>query len=135
MVFNQNFKEVYTGISQKGIISQVLGNFVLDGLEGVIQLSKNYFIKPFKMEISFRYKDFKEIPLLNSSFLKLKIVRYAEVFIIFGRSREVIKQIKARVYKFLQVRGLNFLEERTKILNLQKVPLYFLGYTLRYREF
>ena len=61
---------------------------------------------------------------------KVHLVRYADDFIITGRSKEALEEIKPLVVDFLQERGLTLSEEKTKITHIDD-GFDFLGYNIR----
>jgi RNA-directed DNA polymerase len=98
------------GTPQGGIISPVLMNMTLDGLEKVL---KEHFPK--------RYPD-------NP---KVHIIRYADDFIITGVSKELLeKEVKPIVIAFLQERGLTLSVEKTRITHIEE-GFDFLGRNIR----
>ena len=62
--------------------------------------------------------------------LKVHIIRYADDFIITGRSTELLEQAKAEVEAFLAERGLVFSPEKTKITHISE-GFDFLGFNVR----
>ena len=58
------------------------------------------------------------------------MVRYADDFIITGRTREALEEIKPLVENFLESRGLTLSEEKTKITHIEE-GFDFLGYNIR----
>jgi RNA-directed DNA polymerase len=100
------------GTPQGGIISPVLANMALDGLEA--ELRRN-----FKQATKFRLSD------------KVNLVRYADDFIITGRSKEMLENdIKPLVAKFLHARGLELSSEKTSITHIDE-GFDFLGFNFR----
>ena len=61
---------------------------------------------------------------------KVHLVRYADDFIITGRSKEALEEIKPLVVDFLKERGLTLSEEKTKITHIDD-GFDFLGYNIR----
>lgn len=99
------------GTPQGGICSPVLANLTLDGLESAL---KNAFPKP----------SHGQAPLIN-------LVRYADDFIITGRTRELLEQeVKPFVERFLAERGLVLSEEKTHITSIEE-GFDFLGHNIR----
>jgi RNA-directed DNA polymerase len=100
------------GTPQGGILSPVLANFALDGLE----------------------------KLLNSAYpknnrkgkkAKVNLVRYADDFIITGSSRELLEdEVKPIVEDFLRDRGLELSSEKTSITHITD-GFDFLGQNVR----
>jgi RNA-directed DNA polymerase len=100
------FYPTTAGTPQGGIASPTLANTALDGLE----------------------------KMLNSKFKKnqkIHIVRYADDFIITGKSNELLEQaIKPAIKSFLLERGLELSEEKTKLTNIND-GFDFLGFNIR----
>lgn len=111
----QVFYDTVSGTPQGGIISPVLANFALDGLQQRIR---------------------EQFPLNGSGSEKGKkacvnLVRYADDFIITGRSREILKyEVKPMVEAFMAERGLVLSVEKTKITHLSE-GFDFLGQNVR----
>ena len=98
------------GTPQGGIISPILANMALDGLE-----------KQLRMNILRKRK----------SGQKVNMVRYADDFIITGTSRELLEnEVKPLVEKFLAERGLTLSPEKTKITHIRD-GFNFLGWNMR----
>jgi RNA-directed DNA polymerase len=95
-----------TGTPQGGIISPVLANMVLDGLE----------------------------PLLTKQFRKkhkVHYVRFADDFIITGVTKELLdKEVLPLVKEFLKERGLELSESKTKISHIDD-GFEFLGFSVK----
>ena len=102
------------GTPQGGIISPTLANMTLDGLETMLR-------KRFKIH---RHKG----RLVNP---KVNLVRYADDFIITGRSRELLKEeVYPMVKEFMRERGLELSKEKTSITNIRD-GFDFLGQNVR----
>ena len=100
------------GTPQGGIISPVLANMTLDGLES--ELRRMY---PRDTRLSRR--------------AKVNLVRYADDFIITGSTPELLEnEIKPVVEKFLQERGLMLSAEKTSITHIND-GFDFLGENIR----
>jgi len=94
------------GTPQGGIISPTLANMTLDGLERVIRDAV-----PWRSRVNF--------------------VRYADDFIITGKSRRLLEtRVKPVVEAFLAERGLSLSQEKTKITYIRD-GFTFLGQTFR----
>ena len=99
------------GTPQGGIISPVLANLALDGLETVALQTD-----------SRRQGNLRP---------KINVVRYADDFIITGRSREQLEEkVLPAVTAFLGERGLNLSKEKTKITHIE-AGFDFLGANVR----
>ena len=112
-IFNKELFPTEEGTPQGGIISPTLANMTLDGLQTV--LGEKYRRK------SIKGKDF---------FPKVNLVRYADDFIITGRDRETLEEIKVLVADFLKERGLTLSEEKTQITHIED-GFDFLGFNIR----
>lgn len=103
------------GTPQGGIISPVLANMALDGLEAVLA-------KQFPRELKRGGK---------RHYLKVNMVRYADDFIITGASRELLEQeVLPLVVSFLRERGLELSPEKTVITHIDR-GFDFLGQNVR----
>ncbi len=103
---NNSFHATNAGTPQGGIISPCLSNMVLNGIEGMLDSIT-------------RHSD------------KVHMIRYADDFIITGRSKELLEtKIKPAISAFLQERGLTLSEEKTLITSIDK-GCDFLGFNIR----
>ncbi|MCF8050306.1 MAG: group II intron reverse transcriptase/maturase [Desulfobacterales bacterium] len=94
------------GTPQGGIISPTLSNMTLDGLEKAVH---------------------EAVPRRS----RVNFVRYADDFIITGKSRRVLQmQVKPVVEEFLAKRGLSLSEEKTLMTHI-KDGFVFLGQSFR----
>jgi RNA-directed DNA polymerase len=94
------------GAPQGGIISPMLSNMVLDGLEALIKK-------------------------LRRRGYRINFIRYADDFIITGISRKILEElVKPAVEAFLAERGLKLSQEKTKITHITE-GFTFLGQTFR----
>lgn len=103
------------GTPQGGIISPVLANLVLDGLEA-------------KLNAKFRRKRYANgiriCPMVN-------YVRYADDFVVTGRSKELLEQeVMPIVEEFMRERGLTLSPEKTRITHIDE-GFDFLGQNIR----
>jgi RNA-directed DNA polymerase len=98
------------GTPQGGIISPVLANWALDGLQPLLEE---------RFRISSRRNP------------KVHLVRYADDFIITGLSRVLLEyEVKPLVEHFLKERGLELSHEKTRITHIDD-GFDFLGQTVR----
>src|ERR1700722_715434 len=108
--------ETKDGTPQGGIISPALSNCALDGLE---RLLKEKF--PTK----------KPLSSFGGKFPCVNLVRYADDFVITGRTKELLEgEIKPLVEQFLQERGLELSPVKTVITHVEK-GFDFLGQNVR----
>lgn len=111
------------GTPQGGIISPVLANMTLDGLE---KLLKERF-KP--KDVRIKNSEGKTIHMQIKA--KVNLVRYADDFIITGATKELLEnKVKPLVGKFLATRGLILAEEKTRITHIEE-GFDFLGQNIR----
>ncbi|EDG8466793.1 group II intron reverse transcriptase/maturase [Salmonella enterica subsp. enterica serovar Muenchen] len=107
------FHETKAGTPQGGIISPVLANMALDGLEKALRTT------------------FGETATRQSRKNKVNFVRYADDFVITGVSREILEeQVKPLVVAFMAARGLQLSDEKTVITHIEK-GFNFLGQNIR----
>ncbi len=92
------------GVPQGGIISPVLANMTLDGLE--MRLMKAFGLQETAGE---GYQD---------SGSGLRFVRYADDFLVLTSSRSVAEEAIDEINAFLKPRGLSLSEEKTRIVPL-----------------
>jgi RNA-directed DNA polymerase len=105
------------GCPQGGILSPVLANMVLDGLENLLGI----FYGSETLDGNHRRATKNQIYL----------TRYADDFVITGRTREVLQEeVKPLVREFLAERGLRLSEEKTRVTHLSE-GFDFLGQNIR----
>ena len=111
----QIWYDSYSGTPQGGIISPVLANLALDGLE---QRLHDHF--PHEMKRKGR-----------RLYLKVNLIRYADDFVITGESKALLEQqVKPVVEAFLAERGLRLSPEKTRITHIDD-GFDFLGQNIR----
>jgi RNA-directed DNA polymerase len=109
-VYQNELFPTEAGTPQGGIISPVLANMTLDGLEAMLA---------------------EKFPGAEWKRLKMNMVRYADDFIITGNSKEWLEhEVKPAVVEFLAERGLVLSPEKTKITHI-KEGFDFLGWNIR----
>lgn len=100
------------GTPQGGIISPVLANLALDGLEQLL-------CKHYAHNAAARHRN------------KVHLVRYADDFVITGTSKELLENdVKPLVSAFLTERGLELSEEKTLVTHIED-GFDFLGQNVR----
>lgn len=110
---NGRYHDTVAGTPQGGVISPVLANLALDGLQGELW---DAFGKPRS-----RKKERN----------KVNLVRYADDFVITGISKEVLQdEVKPLVERFLAQRGLELSQEKTRITHIDD-GFDFLGWNVR----
>jgi len=109
-VYQKQLFPTESGTPQGGIISPVLANMTLDGLEKALA---NAF------------------PQAKKRGWKMNMVRYADDFIITGYSKEWLEEeVMPIVIRFLAERGLTLSPEKTRITHITE-GLDFLGWNIR----
>jgi RNA-directed DNA polymerase len=94
------------GTPQGGIVSPLLANMTLDGLESAIKTA---------------------VPRTA----KVNVIRYADDFIVTGVSKQILQEkVIPAIHDFLRVRGLNLSGEKTRITRIED-GFDFLGQHLR----
>jgi RNA-directed DNA polymerase len=116
-VYNRHLNPTKAGTPQGGIISPLLANMTLDGLEKAI--ASRYYVTKSGIIDKGR---------CNSH--KVNFVRYADDFIITAESEETAKEIAVVVKGFLKGRGLELSEEKTQISHIDD-GFDFLGWNFR----
>ena len=117
-VEKQVLRATREGTPQGGIISPLLANFALDGLEQRLR---------------------KEFPRIGRGSEKgraagVHLVRYADDFIITGRTKELLEErVKPIVEDFLRTRGMRLSTEKTRITHVSE-GFDFLGQNVRKYE-
>ena len=104
-----NYMDVSEGTPQGGIISPLLCNIALNGLEELIKKSN-----PSKKGIS---------PGVH-------VIRYADDMIITGKTQEIVLRNKKILKEFLKERGLELNENKTLVTHI-KTGFDFLGFNIR----
>jgi len=102
------------GTPQGGIISPLLANIALDGLE------KNLLEK---LKDKFGQTKFNRT--------KLTVVRYADDFVIIHKDREIIDTSQIIISDWLKSRGLELSPEKTKVVNTLQ-GFDFLGFNIKW---
>ena len=103
-LYEQNLFPTDQGTPQGGIISPILANIALDGMEDVI------------MDTYPR--------------MKVNFVRYADDFVVTAPTKKIAEELKILISSFLVERGLVLSESKTKITHIND-GFDFLGYNIR----
>jgi RNA-directed DNA polymerase len=99
------------GTPQGSIISPMIANMTLDGLEAMLQ---DYYPKTTR----------------RGHAAKVNMVRFADDFIITANSRALLEEIQPRVAEFMRERGLVLSPEKTTIMHIED-GFDFLGQNIR----
>lgn len=117
------FFKTEAGTPQGGIISPVLANMTLDGLEELLYSRFRRLDRTGGQErwVNRKYGQDKRITF----------VRYADDFIVTGISKEFLEnEVKPLIRDFLAARGLQLSEEKTRVTHIDD-GFDFLGMTFR----
>lgn len=99
------------GTPQGGIISPLLANIALHGMEAALGISR-----------------YAQGCIKRGSRI---LVRYADDFVAFCASQSEAEQTQVDLQRFLNGRGLNLSEEKTRIVHLSE-GFDFLGFNIRH---
>ena len=116
-VFREELFPTDEGTPQGGVISPILANMALDGMQQVLS---DHFDLSVKGEVS--------AFVHNKS--KVNLVRYADDFIVTAATKEIVEEAKEVIRDFLQTRGLELSEEKTVITHIDD-GFDMLGWTFR----
>jgi RNA-directed DNA polymerase len=114
---NDVFNETPHGVPQGGIISPLLANIALHGMESHLGITYK----------AVQRKDKKTTYECRSS---LMVVRYADDFVIFCESETQAKGLYHTLSPYLIKRGLELAEDKTKITNINE-GFDFLGFNTK----
>lgn len=106
--------QVDSGTPQGGVISPLLANVALHGMEEALGIKRVYR----------KHKDVFEIQSHRA------MVRYADDFVVFTETEEDAQTCKRILTEWLNQRGLEFSEEKTKIVSLNE-GFNFLGFHVK----
>lgn len=121
ILVNGIFYESTEGVPQGGVISPLLCNVALNGLEDVVKEKGEEIYR------SIREKGDKTLS-------KLHVVRFADDFIVTGSSSRLIQEVKPVIEEFLSKRGLRLHPKKTKLIMTDE-GFDFLGYTVLRRNY
>lgn len=116
-VFQNELFPTDEGTPQGGVISPILANMVLDGMQKV--LSDRFHTNRLG-KIDLRFKNAH----------KVNLVRYADDFIVTAATKEIAEEAKEIIRGFLCTRGLELSEEKTLITHVDD-GFDMLGWTFR----
>ena len=118
---NSVFNKTEKGTPQGGLLSPLLANIALTGLEK--QLNITYKEIHYKKGQSYQTKG------------NYRVVRYADDFVIFARTKTDIEKVWDILQPYLEERGLELAEEKTRIVHANE-GFDFLGFNCRlYKTF
>jgi len=117
-VYENSLFPTKAGTPQGGIISPILANMTLDGIESILIDKYHRHPKSGKInsDIAAKYK--------------VNFVRYADDFIVTAKSKEIAEEIKNLIENFLTDKGLELSNEKTLITHIDN-GFDFLGWNFR----
>ncbi len=116
-IYDHKLFPTEAGTPQGGIISPILANIALDGIEKL--LNDKYHTGKNGM-----------ISQRQASKHKVNFVRYADDFIVTAKTEEIAKEVKELIKAFLKDRGLELSDEKTLITQIEN-GFDFLGWNFR----
>jgi RNA-directed DNA polymerase len=117
-IFERQLFPTDAGTPQGGIISPILANITLDGIE---KLLADKYHKKSKSGRTNSY---------HAAKYKVNFVRYADDFIVTAKTEEIAKEVKELIKDFLKERGLELSGEKTLITHIDN-GFDFLGWNFR----
>ncbi|KKG07021.1 group II intron reverse transcriptase/maturase [Methanosarcina mazei] len=108
-VYQRHLNPTKAGTPQGGLISPILANMALDGIEKLLLI---------------RY------PKRGRKYCKVNFVRYCDDFVVTADSEETAGEIKDLLKTFLKERGLELSDDKTLITNINE-GFDFLGWNFR----
>lgn len=108
------------GTPQGGVLSPVLCNVALNGLEEMVKIKATELCKPI---------------LGRRGNPKVHVVRYADDFIIIGPSKKMLKALRPHVENFLAERGLEISKAKSSLFNIWEQEFEFLGFSFNKKRF
>lgn len=125
-VDNDVFQATETGTPQGGVISPLLANVALHGMEEALTVRKTYLNgKVITTDEGVNYDK------RGSNRGKRAVVRYADDFVVFCESKEDAEKSVTILTTWLKERGLELSPEKTKIVHLSE-GFNFLGFNVRH---
>ena len=116
-IFQDELFPTDEGTPQGGVISPILANMTLDGMQKALS---DRFHTNRQGKVSLQYKNAH----------KINLVRYADDFIVTAATREIAEEAKELIRDFLQTRGLELSEGKTVITHIDD-GFDMLGWTFR----
>ncbi len=112
-VYNNVFEDTRRGTPQGGVISPLLANIALHGLEEALEVT---------------YKQNKDGYHSNTS--RYVVVRYADDFVVLCRTKSDAERVYKLIKPYLEERGLQLAPDKTSITHIED-GFDFLGFNIR----
>lgn len=116
-VEQENFTETQEGTPQGSIISPLLANIALHGMEEALGIT---YKKNYKANGSY---------IINPA-CKMAVIRYADDFVVLTETEKQAQSIYERLRPYLKDRGLELSAEKTKVTHIEQ-GFEFLGFSIR----
>lgn len=116
------FHETKSGTPQGGIISPLLANIALNGLENVLAT--------YKTTLMHEGTQYGKPRTRKVTRPKFGVIRYADDFIITAKSKEDLDAVLPEINSWLRQRGLELNKEKTKVVHISE-GFDFLGFNIR----
>lgn len=118
---NNVFHATNEGTPQGGIVSPLLANIALHGMESELGIK-------YKLEKRAKYPKGRWVIDLRNT--KIAVVRYADDFVVLTETKEEALSLYEKLQPYLEKRGLVLAEDKTKITKLTN-GFDFLGFTFK----
>lgn len=106
---NNVFNETNKGTPQGGLLSPLLANIALTGLEEYLNIT-------YKELNRIRNRE-KQTTFVSKG--NYRVVRYADDFVIFAQTKEEIEEVRKILKPYLEERGLELAEDKTSITHIK----------------
>ncbi len=116
-IFDRQLFPTEAGTPQGGVISPILANLTLDGIEKTLA-DKYHKSKSGRLDYN------------QAAKYKVNFVRYADDFIVTAKTEEIARDAKELIKDFLRDRGLELSDEKTLITHIDD-GFDFLGWNFR----
>lgn len=127
----RGFVDGSKGASQKSVLSFLLANFALNGLQSVVVNKCIGHVAKFEgKNCTIRHANKR----ITSISLKPNFCRYVNAVVVICASKHIAQLVKKRVILFLQERGLTLSGIKSYIKPIKQCKLKYLGYTFQYQE-
>ena len=115
-IFKNKLFSTTEGTPQGGILSPLLCNIVLNGMEGLIR------------------KAFPAHKVVDGSRPKVNLFRFADDIIVTGTNEQTLIEIRQIIEEFLKIRGLELKDNKTRIVTIS-TGFNFLGFNISRKPF
>ena len=117
---NNIFNETTKGTPQGGLLSPLLANIALTGLEEYLNITYR--------EVNYDKNGEKYTTFVTKG--NYRVVRYADDFVIFSQTKDEIEEVKSILEPYLEERGIELAEDKTSITHTHD-GFNFLGFNCR----